>query len=128
MLPFKITVVKKQSGVFCVSVFGPIDQDTYASLEEKVTPFLESSTKVIILDMKEVDYISSAGISTILKINNTLKANNGTLIIVNLQPQVEKVFEIIKSFPAENIISSIKELDDYLISIQRKEIERRKSF
>ena len=42
---------------------------------------------------------------------------------MNLQPQIEKVFEIIKALPDQRIFKDIEELDRYLDRMQKKVIK-----
>jgi len=37
-----------------------------------------------------------------------------------LQPQIQKVFDIIKALPSQQVFSTMRELDDYLDRIQRQ--------
>jgi anti-anti-sigma regulatory factor len=55
-----------------------------------------------------------------LKAKKALKKNEGKVILVHLQPQVKKVFDIIKALPTMTVFTSIEELDDYLDKMQRK--------
>ncbi|NLI33918.1 MAG: hypothetical protein GX422_14245 [Deltaproteobacteria bacterium] len=43
--------------------------------------------------------------------------------MMNLQPQIKRVFEIINALPSLQIFSSIQELDDYLTEMQRQTIQ-----
>ena len=117
-----LTVTAKQPrvGVFVISPVGYIDSDTYSILEDGLDLILESSPSEIVFDMKSVDYISSAGIRVILKVGKAQKKNEGKIILVHLQPQVKKVFDIIKALPTMTVFTSIEELDDYLDKMQRK--------
>ena len=65
------------------------------------------------------------GVGVIFKIKKILKQNSGTLLMINPQPQIKKVFEIIKVLPDE-IFSSIEEADEYLSAIQ-KDFKKNKS-
>ncbi len=49
---------------------------------------------------------------------------NAKFGVINLQPQIRKVFDIVKAIPDSSIFASIDELDKYLDSIQRKEKEK----
>jgi anti-anti-sigma factor len=119
-MPLSVTVTKRGEGVFVVSPVGSIDTSTYTELEEKVNPVLTPSTKAVVIDMKGVNYISSMGISVIFKIKKALEKTGGSFSMASLQPQIKKVFEIIKAVPLVNVFSSVDELDAYLNEIQRK--------
>ena len=77
----------------------------------------------LVLDMHKVDYINSTGISVILKTRAALERREGELIMVNLQPQVQHVFEIIDLLPTLSVFRSTAELDDYITKIQTRIIE-----
>ena len=121
-----VNVDKKGEGAFVVFPFGSIDSITYKELENKVLPLLVSTTKVLMLNMEGVSYISSMGISVILKTKKAVEENGGSFIMTNLQPQIKVVFEVIKALPNMRVFESMEEADEYLSHIQRKEIEKGK--
>lgn len=127
-MPLKVTVTKKEKGIFTLSPVGSIDSNTYSILEKEVDAVLRMAPKAVIFDMKEVNYVSSAGIRVILKAEKALKLKGGDALMTNLQVQVKKVFEIVNALPPEQIFTSIQELDKYLIDIQRKIKEEGESF
>jgi len=126
----KVTITKKAEGVFVVLPAGSVDTDTHSILEKEVAPILDKPTKAVILDMAELNYISSMGLRAIFKIKQRLTEQGGALAITNLQPQVKKVFEVIEILP-EYYFSTMEEaeqyLDEFLTDVQQKEIQKRKS-
>lgn len=120
-----VTIDKKTEGVFVVKAKGRIDSDTHTILEKQVNPILLSSTRLIVFDMEDVDYISSAGLSIIFHIQKIIGINKGSLFLASMQPQIKKVFDIIKSIPSENIFKDIKEADAYIDRIQKEELRKR---
>ncbi len=120
-----IDVERKADGVYLVRLGGRLDSDTYARLDEKTQSLLSPSTRVIIFDMEQVNYVSSAGLGVIFQIKKVVEGYNGSFIIASLQPHVKKVFDIVKALPRDNIFESVEEIDNYLDTIQRREIKRR---
>ena len=49
-----------------------------------------------------------------------MKATNGRIVFMNLQPQIKKVFDILKAIPTSAVFANIQELDRYLDSMQKK--------
>ena len=115
-----VTVTERTPGVFMFRPIGSIDTNTYSILEEKVDFILKGITKTMIFDMEGVNYISSAGIRVIIKVQKSMKQRDGQFLMTNLQPQVKKVFEIINALPTMHVFSSIQELDQYLDLMQKK--------
>ncbi len=115
-----VQLKEKSTGVFTLYIEGAIDTTTYLILEKKVDLILQSAPTVIIFDMKDVDYMSSVGVRVILKTRKVLKKKNGQVLLIHLQPQIKKVFEIIKALPTTSVFSNVAELDQYLDRMQRK--------
>lgn len=119
-MPLKVTVENKGEGVFTVRPEGSIDANTFSTLGLEVEEIMKKSPKLIIFNMANVNYVSSAGVGVVLLAEQDLKATNGKVLMVNLQPQIRKVFDIVKALPDQQIFSSIEEMDQYLKEIQRK--------
>ena len=62
-----INIERKAEGAVLVSLKGRIDSDTYSKLDKEVKPILAPATKVLILDMSQVSYISSTGLAVIFQ-------------------------------------------------------------
>lgn len=115
-----VTSKQKMDGVYIVSPSGRLDTSTYTILEERVDVVLKEQPHTLVFDMEALDYISSMGVRTIAKAQRTMKAYNGRVILLNLQAQIQKVFDIIKALPSHQVFSSMQELDDYLDRMQRQ--------
>jgi anti-anti-sigma factor len=98
---------------------GTLDGVTSPLLEKALAPLLDSVHHVV-FDLADLKFISSAGIRILLKARKELKAADGSFAMKNLQPQIQKVFEIIGSLPGVSIFTSEQELDAYLAAMQRK--------
>ena len=48
----------------------------------------------ILIDFEKVHYMSSAGLTELLRINDTLSKGNGSVRLCGLSPDIRKVFEI----------------------------------
>lgn len=117
-----LTVASKQKtdGVYILSPSGRLDTATYPVLEERVDVVLRERPHTLVFDMEMLDYISSMGVRVIAKAQKTMKSYHGKVVLLNLQPQIQKVFDIIKALPSKQVFSSMKELDDYLDRMQRQ--------
>ena len=125
-MSLNVLVSSRKTGVYVVKPQGRLDSGTYLMLEKKIDSLLESATRVLILDMADLDYISSAGVRVIFKVKKGLSASGGQLMMANLKPQIRKVFEIINALPSMSVFKNIEEADAYLDAMQKKEIEKQK--
>ncbi len=101
-----------------VTLSGQINSETSSRLNQKLRGVLQQGMRSLVLDMAQVDFVSSAGISVILNTRSLLKQREGDLALVNLQPQVEKAFEVMALLPTLNVFKDVHELDEYLTRIQ----------
>lgn len=111
-MEFQIKTRKHETGIV-ISFIGSLDSDTYIEGEKEIMSVLEKSAKVVVLDMKDLSYISSAGLAIIFKVKQTVVANGATLALANLQPNVEKIFKAVKAIP-ESFFASLEGTDDFL--------------
>ena len=100
---------------------GSLDTNTASQLDHELETILIADAATVVLDLSKLNYISSAGLRIIFKLRKAMKARNGDVFATNLQPQVKKVFDIVKAMPLGSLFASIEELDRYLDTIQRQE-------
>ena len=127
-MKLKIRIRQTKPGVVTLSPIGPIDTETSLTLDKEICRILAASTKTLVFDMAGVDFITSVGIGTIAKAKTSLNRIGGDLAMINLQPQIKEVFEIMRLLPTLNVFASMKELDEYLGKIQQRIIEEEDEF
>jgi anti-anti-sigma factor len=106
-----------------ITLSGRLDTHTYQALDEALAPLLVTQITTLVLDLSNLDYISSAGIRSIFKARKVLATREGRVLVVNPQPQIRKVFDVVKAVPLNEIFTSVQELDDYLDEMQRRVLE-----
>ena len=107
-----------------VSVSGKLDTHTHGELDAQLAPLLESpAVTTLVFDFARLDDISRAGIRSVFKARKALAARAGKVLVVNLQPQIRKVFDIVKAVPVSDVFASVAALDAYLDAMQRKVLE-----
>ncbi len=125
-MELKIKINKKKDHVYFIELNGPIDSDTYNELQEKLNEVIDDNTKAVILDMGGVDYVSSAGIGVVMNVKKSLQQKNANFAMVNLRPQIKKVFDVMKILPVIDILDDIPDADKYIDQIIKEEIEKQK--
>ncbi|TQM17049.1 anti-anti-sigma factor [Pseudoxanthomonas sp. 3HH-4] len=103
-----------------VTLAGRLDTHTYEDLDEALAPLMTRQLHSLVLDLSGLEYISSAGIRSIFKARKTLAPHSGKVLLVNPQPQIQKVLDMVKAVPLNEIFSSTAEADAYLDMMQRK--------
>ena len=98
-------------------------RQAYEDLDEALAPLRTRQLHSLVLDLSGLDYISSAGIRSIFKARKTLAPHGGKVLLVNPQPQIQKVLDMVKAVPLNEIFSSTAEADAYLDLMQRRVLE-----
>ena len=114
---------QKQSDQWEVKLNGSLDSDTAPDLEDALAPVMRDDTRHITFNMSGVDFISSAGIRVVVITTKAMKANGGAVTITELQPQIQRVFDIVEALPNIGVFASRAEADAYFAEMQRQVLE-----
>ena len=100
---------------------GHLDTHTYQRADAELEPVLADPTvNLLVLDLSDLDYISSAGLRTVFRARKALGGRGGKVVVANPQPQIRKVFDLVKAVPFSEIFSSTAEADAYLDAMQKR--------
>jgi anti-sigma B factor antagonist len=126
-MPLEIQIQKSVSpqsaGAVTVKLTGSLDTATAPELERQLAPVLTGPVKDLVFDLALLRFISSAGLRVFSTARKQLKERGGQASFVNMQPQIQEVFEIIKALPGVAIFKDVAELDRYLAARQRSHQE-----
>ena len=106
-----------------ISLAGSLDTDPAAQLQDKIDHEIDSTVHMVIMDLKRLEFLSSAGLRVIFKTKKYMDSHEGKFMLLNLQPQVRKVFDIIKALDGMNVFKSQEEMDEYLTAMQNKVLD-----
>ena len=112
--------IDEENSVARVALVGALNTDTAPAFEERLQTLVEKSYTLTVLDMKDLDYISSAGLRVIFKAAKQTKVAGNRLAAANRKPHIDKVFEILKALPDMAVFANDQELDEYLDAMQNK--------
>jgi len=84
----------KEKDAVKVSVKGRMDAVTAPEFEKQIVEWMDGGESVFVVELSELDYISSAGLRSVLAVAKKLKAGGGKIILAALQDAVLEVFEI----------------------------------
>jgi len=104
--------------VALMSVSGYVDTMTCSMLLNKITEDLNKGTLHIIIDMAQVNYVSSAGWGVFVGEIKGIRERGGDLELVQMTPEVYDVFEMLEFNRILSHYDSIEEaVNDFDISI-----------
>ncbi len=87
-------IEEKQDAISIFKLNGRLDSNTSQGFEKKIFDAISDGSKNIIVDFKDLDYISSAGLRVILKATKALNREEGKIMLCAMQDYVKEVFEI----------------------------------
>lgn len=99
---------EKIDDCYVVAVSGRLDATTAGKFEEQCDKWLSQDQLHIVVDMGQVEYISSAGLRSILTSAKKLRAKGGDLLFCELKGMVAEVFKM-SGFAAMFKISETRE-------------------
>lgn len=119
-MPLNVRVEESRGFARTAALEGRLDNDTAPELDQALEPVLASPIKVLIFDLAKLEYIASAGLRSVFKAQHAMSQRGGEVVMLHLQPTVKKVFEIVKTVDLKSVFTDVKELDQYLDTIQRR--------
>ena len=117
----------RQPGSTTLALRGRLDAATHEALDAVVAEWIGAAQGAaghsFVLDLAGLEYISSAGLRSVFKARKQALAQGHRMLVVGAQPQVQKVFDIVKAVPLSEIFTSNEELDVYLDEIQQRVLD-----
>ena len=75
-----------------VQLVGEVDSMNVAEIEEKLLKEVEGVTDIT-FDLKELEYISSAGLRMLLQMQKMMKTQ-GNMVVINTNEEVMEIFKV----------------------------------
>jgi anti-anti-sigma factor len=100
MIAAAILLGKKAPGaimandISVVSPQGRLDSVTSANFERDLLTYIESGATRLLIDFSKLDYISSAGLCSVLLAAKRIRASGGRMSLCSLNHQIAEVFDI----------------------------------
>jgi anti-anti-sigma factor len=127
-MPLDIEILKAASphnaGALTVKLTGSLDTATAPELEQQLEGALTADVNDLVFDLAQLKFISSAGLRVFSMARKQLKERGGQAAFIHMQPQIQEVFEIMKSLPGVAVFKNMAELDQYLAARQQSHTDR----
>jgi len=86
--------LKKIDDIVVVYLKNRLDATNAPRLQNEIVPMINENEKKFILNMQELEYISSGGLRLIVLMIKKIKQYEGNLILTNLHPFVENIIDM----------------------------------
>ena len=87
-------IEKIQDDINIYRLIGRLDTNTSARFEQKLFQTISGGSKKMIVDFKDLNYISSAGIRLIFIAYKALMREDGRIILCSMQKYVREIFKM----------------------------------
>ena len=122
-MALNVRVTQDRSFSRTVHLDGRLDSETVTLLDNELSKLANAPVDVVVFDLADLQYISSAGLRSIFATRQRLAARSGGIVLLNARPQVQKVFDIVNAADIAAVFTSVEELDHYLDAMQRKVVD-----
>ncbi|HHV60605.1 MAG TPA: anti-sigma F factor antagonist [Clostridiaceae bacterium] len=93
-----------------IKIKGELDHHTAEDVRQKIdNEIMKSVAKNVVFDFSEVSFMDSSGIGVIMGRYKNLKQLRGKVSLVNLKPQLKKIFDMSGVFKYVPVYESIHE-------------------
>ena len=93
-MDIEITAATGKPEVNVVRISGRLDAATYEAAQPVILEALGKGPAGLILNMGDLDFMSSAGLRTMLIVWKQATAEGKRIAVVDVQPQIYKIFKI----------------------------------
>lgn len=90
---------------------GTLDSHTVINFERSVDELVAEGTEKVLLDLQNLSYISSAGISALMGLTHRLRQREGELILLRPSEKVHRVFRTLGFTNIFRIVEDPSEID-----------------
>ncbi|MFH1553049.1 MAG: STAS domain-containing protein [Candidatus Omnitrophota bacterium] len=102
-----------KAGVTVFRMIGDINIETSPDVKKSLDQAISDKKERIVINLKDVNYVDSSGLATLVEILKNLRAYGGKLKLSNLSSKVKGLFEITK---LDNLFDIAAEEGDALSS------------
>ncbi len=90
--------------VLIINLHGHVDLYVSEKIEKEINNLISSESKShVILNLRDVDYVSSAGLGVFITLTGKLKKKKRKFVLCNIDDDVMKIFAVLKLTEVFNI-------------------------
>lgn len=104
----KFEVVDLEGGITKVTLAGRLDIDGAAAVERELNATAARNDRVVV-DLSQVTFLASLGIRALVTGAKATAANGGKLLLLNPQPNVEKV---LRTTNVDKVMPIVRDLEE----------------
>ena len=88
------TEVETRATATWITIRGRLDTETAPALYAQLTALINEGHRNLVFQLAQLEYVSSAGLSSFIAAALRLEPEGGTVVLVSLQAFVKRVFDM----------------------------------
>ena len=98
-----------QEDILRLAIAGDLDASSAIDMDKAIKKAFDNERYRIVVDCKQLDYISSAGLGVFISYIEDFQKNQGAFVFCNMKTDVYSIFELLG---LHNIFSIVKDEND----------------
>jgi serine/threonine-protein kinase RsbW len=91
----RASITSPAPSIYAIAPHGRMDADLCPGVDMLISEQLSAGHKQLIVDMTDVEYVSSVGLKTLVSLWQRARAAKGDMVLAAVNPRVREVLEII---------------------------------
>jgi len=84
----------RKADVVILALSGKLDATTAKTFEDKILGVINSGTQRLVVDLSQLEYVSSSGLRVFLLAGKRLRSTNRKIALCSLKEHVRQVFDL----------------------------------
>lgn len=102
-------ILDKKNDIMEINISGRLDAVTAVEADKTFSVVIDEGESNLLINLAELDYISSAGLRVLLVVAKRIQQNRGKVVLCDLNANVKEIFEISGFSSIFNIFDSKEE-------------------
>ena len=84
----------RKADALILALSGKLDAMTAKTFEDKILGVINSGTQRLVVDLSQLEYVSSSGLRVLLLAAKRLQGTDGKIVLCALKDQIRQVFDL----------------------------------
>ncbi|MBN1903033.1 STAS domain-containing protein [Candidatus Sumerlaeota bacterium] len=116
-----IRLETREKNYSLIEISGYLDAHTVNMFENRMEEILESGEQNMVLDLLDLNYISSAGIGALMSLTQRLRKKHGDLVLLRPNRKVYKILDLLGFTKIFVVALDEKEMEDFFKSKKQEQ-------
>ena len=84
----------RKADLVILALSGKLDATTAKTFEDRILGVINSGTQRLVVDLSQLDYVSSSGLRVLILAAKRLQTVGGKIVLCSMKDQVRQVFDL----------------------------------